>query len=190
MPALAAVLVGILLGYAVGGSLTRLGRLKLRLEWLIIPLFVIQAVARGRMLGMIGASQWSLSVWTASSCVLVCAMLVNWRTPGIALGAAGILMNLDVVLLNRAMPVVLGERTGLLAGVSAAEVARSTGTFYRVAAQGDLVAWLGDAMPVTWGRSAMLVSPGDVVLMVAVAVVIVYGMSFDALDDRVALLVG
>jgi hypothetical protein len=60
--------------------------------------------------------------------------------------------------------------------VSATEVARSTGSFYRVATPGDLLLWLGDVMPVTWGHTVLLVSPGDVVLMVAVAVVIIYGM--------------
>jgi hypothetical protein len=121
----------------------------------------------------------SLLVWAVASAVLVGAMLTNWRTPGMALGALGILMNIDVVLLNAAMPVVLGDKTGLAATVSAADVARSTGSFYRVSTQGDLLSWLGDVMPVSWGRSILLVSPGDVVLMVAVVVVIVYGMARD-----------
>jgi hypothetical protein len=179
VPALFAVVVGILLGYAAGGSLPRLGHLKLRFEWLIIPLFVAQAVARGRVLGMVGASQLSLLVWTLASVVLVAAMLANWTIPGMALGAAGILMNIDVVLVNGTMPVVLGDHAELAGTVSVAEVARSTGSFYRVATPGDLLLSLSDVMPVTWGRSVLLVSPGDVVLMVAVAVVIVYGMMLD-----------
>ena len=176
MPALVAVVVGIILGLASGGSLSRLGLLKLRLEWLIIPLFVVQAVARGRLLGMVGASQLSLPVWILASAVLVGAMLLNSRIPGMALGAVGILMNIDVVLVNGGMPVVLSQRIGLAATMSAAEVARSTGSFYRVATDSDLLVWLGDIVPVAWGGSVLLVSPGDVVLMVAVAVIIVYGM--------------
>ena len=187
MPALVAVVLGIVLGFASGGSLSRLGLLKFRFEWLILPLFVVQAVARGRLLGLVGASQLSLSVWTAASSLLAIAMLLNWKFPGMALGAAGILMNLDVVLLNAAMPVVLGGQAGPAATVSAAEMARSTGSFYRVATQGDLLAWLGDVIPVTWGRSIMLVSPGDVVLMVAVVVAIVCGMSGDVRGDSHAL---
>ena len=183
MPALVAVVLGIVLGFACGGSLSRLGLLKFRLEWLILPLFVIQAVARGRLLGIVGASQISLGVWTVASSLLVVAMFLNWKFPGMALGAAGILMNLDVVLLNAAMPVVLGGKAGLAATVSAAEVARSTGSFYRVATQGDLLAWLGDVIPVAWGRSVMLVSPGDVALMVAVVVIIVCGMLGDVRGD-------
>jgi len=177
MPAVVAVTLGILLGYAAGGSLGRLGGLKLRFELLIVPLFVLQALARGRLLGLVGASKWSLAVWVASSVLLVGAMLTNWKIPGMAIGVAGILMNLDTTLLNSAMPVVLGGRTELLASVSAAEVASSSGSFYRVAQTGDLLTWMGDVMPVAWGRSMMLVSPGDVVLMVAVVAVIVWGMT-------------
>ncbi len=94
-----------------------------------------------------------------------------------ALGAIGILMNLDTVLLNMAMPVVSGGESGLIEAATTFEVARSTGGFYRVVSQGDLLSWLGDAMPVGLGRSVLMVSPGDVILMIAVVVVIVFGMS-------------
>ena len=175
MPALIAVVLGIVLGSAVGGSLPRLGLLTLRFELLLIPLFAVQAIARGRLLGLVGASRFSLAVWVASSILLVSVMLLNWRTPGMAIGAAGVLMNLDVVLVNRAMPVLGGG--GLLASAPVAEVASRTGGFYRVVEQGDLFTWLGDVMPIAAGRSVALVSPGDVVLMIAVAVVIMFGMS-------------
>jgi hypothetical protein len=177
VPALVAVACGVLLGYGCGGSLSRLGCLRLRFEWLILPLFVIQAAARGRLLGLVGASQISILAWTLASSALVVAMLLNYETPGMLLGAAGVLMNLDVVLMNAAMPVVLGAKVGTAEGVSALDPARDTGGFYRLASQGDLLVWLGDSVPVTLGRTVLLVSPGDVVLMVAVAVVIVHGMT-------------
>jgi hypothetical protein len=176
VPALVAVAVGILLGYATGGSLAQLAHFKLRWEWLLLPLFVIQAVARGRLLGLIGASDWSLVVWTLSSVALVVTLLGNWTIPGMALAAAGVLMNLDVVLLNRGMPFAAGGADRLALVASAGEIARSTGGFYRAAAQGDLLALLGDVMPISWGRALLLISPGDVVLMVAVAVVLIDGM--------------
>ena len=177
MPALVAVAVGILLGLAMGGSLSNLGTLRLRFELLILPLFLVQGIARGRLFGLVGASRWSLSVWIMSSVLLVCVMLLNWRIPGVALGAAGVLMNIDVVLLNSAMPMVLGASAGPLASISATELARSTGNFYRVAEQGDLLTRIADVMPIVWGRTYLLASPGDVVLMIAVAVVIIHGMS-------------
>lgn len=157
--------------------MARLGLLNLRLEWLILVLFVAQAVARGRLLGIVGASRLSLPVWIASSSLLVIVLLLNWQMPGMALGAAGILMNMDVVILNMAMPVVLNDPIGFETVASAAEVAKSSGYFYRVAGSMDVLPWLGDALLVPWGQSALLVSPGDVVLMVAVAVVIVDGMT-------------
>ena len=180
MPALAAVLIGILLGYATGGKLDGLGQLKLRFEWLIVVLFIVQATARGRLLGFVGASRLSLAVWVAASAALVVAMAFNWRIPGMALGAIGVLMNTDVVLLNAGMPVFPVDRAGTMSASAAAELTHSTGSFYRVAQQADAFKWLGDAMPFTIGRSLLLVSPGDIVLVVAVAVVIVYGMTCSA----------
>ena len=177
MPALVAVVVGLLLGLASGGSLSQLAGLKLRWEWLVLSLFIVQAAARGRLLGLTSASQWSLAVWTTASTALVVVMLLNWRTPGMGLGAIGILMNLDVVLLNAAMLVVHGERVQLGQAATAVDIVQSTGGFYRIASQGDLLSWLGDSIPVALGRSILLVSPGDVVLMVAVIVIIVYGTS-------------
>jgi len=94
------------------------------------------------------------------------------------LGALGILMNLDVSLLNSAMPVVLRD-SAHFSPVIAAQLAVTTGGFYRVASSGDLLVWLGDAIPVGWSGSLFLVSPGDVVLAVAMAIVIVYGMGLD-----------
>ena len=184
VPALAAVLIGVLLGYAVGGRLGGLAQLVLRFEWLILPLFVIQAIARGRLLGLVGASRLSLAVWMLASAVLALAMALNWRIPGMALGAAGVLMNVDVVLLNAGMPVFLQDSARTMSGTAAAELARGTGGFYRVAGQTDAMKWLGDAMPITTGQSLLLVSPGDIVLMVAVIVVILYGMSLSAKGVR------
>ena len=178
MPALVAVVVGVLLGFAIGGSLRSLSHLSLRWEWLVLLLFVVQAVARGRLMGALSATRLSLPVWTVASVVLIAVMLLNSDTPGMLLGAVGILMNVNVVLLNAGMPVVVDKRASVLASVaSAMEIAKSTGGFYRVAMQGDLLEMLGDSIPVTWGSAVLLLSPGDVVLMVAVIVVIVFGMT-------------
>ena len=48
MPALVAILLGLLLGAGSGGAFRRMASLRLRAEWLILPLFVLQAIARGR----------------------------------------------------------------------------------------------------------------------------------------------
>lgn len=187
MPALLAVLIGILLGYAAGGSLAGLSHLELRAEWFMILLFVFQALARGRLLGLVGTSRLSLAVWVVASTILAGSMLQNAKTPGMLLGVLGILLNVDVVLVNWAMPVVLGAKAGLVAMTSAGETAATTGGFYRIATDGDLLIWLGDVIPVEWGRAVLLVSPGDVTLMVAVAVVIVHGMALDRPIDKVAV---
>jgi len=97
-----------------------------------------------------------------------------------ALGGAGILMNVDVVLLNRAMPVAVQGGIELASMDTAVEIARSSGAFYRAALGGDLLPWLGDVIPFALGRSAFLISPGDVVLMVAVVVALVFCMA----DER------
>jgi hypothetical protein len=187
MPALFAVLIGVLLGLATGGRLYRLAGVKLRGEWLILTLFVVQAFARGRLLGVFGASQWSLAVWTSASCVLIFTLLLNWRVPGMALGAVGILMNVDVVLVNMGMPVLMDRQAGLAEIAAAADASNASGGFYRLALQGDIFRWFGDTIPVALGRSVVLMSPGDVVLMVAVAVTIINGMAIEIPSDRLDL---
>jgi len=176
MPALVALIIGWILGRTAGGTLRGLGALRLRFESLILPLFVVQALARGRVLGAVGASRWPILVWVVSSTLLVVMLLANSRVPGMALGAVGVLVNVDIVVINSAMPLVVGGLVHPATPASAGELASTSGHFYRVAGQGDLFTWLGDVIPLELGRSIMLFSPGDVALLVGVAVAVAYAM--------------
>jgi hypothetical protein len=85
--------------------------------------------------------------------------------------ALGALANLEVTLLNGAMPVTFSA-TGALAG----QVTSGSAGFYQVAHAGSIIPWLGDAMRLDLPLSSFMLSPGDVLLAVGVVVVIASAM--------------
>ena len=99
-------------------------------------------------------------VWVFASVGLIACLFANWDLPGLAVAAAGVALNLLVVLLNNAMPVV---------SVSAGALA--TSHFYKTATTSTL-AFLGDSMSVPLSGRFML-SAGDVLLVVGVIAFIV-----------------
>ena len=87
-----------------------------------------------------------------------------------ALLAAGILLNLAVVLLNTAMPVAIPATvTHLSGGVGSM-------TLYRAIDQAVIAASLGDVLAVDLPTGLVLLSAGDVALMVGACTVVVFGM--------------
>jgi hypothetical protein len=168
--ALVAIVVGILLGLASGGGMARIGELRLKFEWAILVAFLAQAFARGRVIA-VGASSFGTAVWVISSIALIAGLLVNGRTPGCVVAGVGVLLNLDVVLLNGAMPVVSAG----IQGPALAAAAQSAG-FYRVSSLGTLVVYAGDSMPFWLFGQRYLVSPGDVLLCVGVVVMLAGAM--------------
>jgi hypothetical protein len=91
--AFAALALGVALGLASGGTLQSLARLRLRLEWPMLVLFLVQGIARGRIIG--APLSWAVFVWTLSSAGLVAILALNYRVPGTLVAALGVLLNLD-----------------------------------------------------------------------------------------------
>lgn len=181
MIALAAVAAGIVLGWLSGGALRGLETVQLRFEWLVLLLFVVQAVARGRIAGL-SASRLGLGVWVFSCVALVVTLVPDWRRPGIWLIAIGLSLNLFVVLLNGGMPVSLPS--GSSVGESAVSVSRSLG-FYQLAGPGTVAGMLGDTVQLVVAASRALLSPGDVLLSLGVVTVIVDAMlSLPAIESE------
>lgn len=166
MPAVAAVALGVLLGGFSGGSLSGLSRLRLRFEWAILLLFVVQALARGRLPFGLRASAHGTGVWVVCSIALLALLLLNRRTTGLTVVALGTLLNLDVVLLNGAMPVL-----GLGGAVSP-----PSGGFYQFADSASIGLWIGDVIPLSFGHTMMLLSVGDITLMVGVTTLVAESM--------------
>jgi hypothetical protein len=170
MPAVFATLLGLALGLAIGGRIANLGYARLKFDWAILVLFLVQALARGRIPGLGGLGIAGASLWVLASVGLAGLLLVNWRMPGLAVAAAGILMNVDVVLLNRSMPVTLVRASVAIP----AEIGQPG--FYRLADMATLLPWLGDVMPLGRQGAGILLSAGDVALVVGVCAAVIYSM--------------
>lgn len=167
MLAAVSIFVGILLGYGCGGSLKSLARLDVDGEWAILALFVVQGLARGPLLPVLG--DFGVAVWGSCSLVLLFMLLRRIGLPGIPVAAAGIGANLLVVLANGAMPVA-APATYSPESVRASVV--GSNGFYRLADERTILPLLGDVLPAAGG----LASIGDVLLCVGVAVFLAQSM--------------
>ena len=175
-----AVAWGLALGYGAGGSYRNLVRSQLRFEIPIVALFVIQGIFRGR-LPFVGATRYAMAVWLASSIVLVALLWWNRHCPGIALAAVGVLLNVVVVAANSSMPVSI-DHAGLIGALVPQAIVQSGG-FYRLIDSGTIAPFLSDVMPLQFAGATMLLSLGDVALMVAVVVYLVSSMRTAPLEQ-------
>jgi hypothetical protein len=94
-----ALLLGVAIGFARGGSLVRLTELRLRYVWVIAIVFLAQAIlfsASGQ--DVIGDKvAWVL---IAGNLALLGVVAANWRLAGIKLFGLGLAMNSLVMILN------------------------------------------------------------------------------------------
>ena len=169
MLAVAAIGLGILGGVLSGGAVSGIAGVRLKYEWAILAAFLAQGVARGRLPGTV-ASSASLFVWAAVSLLLALLLALNFRSAGALIAGAGVLLNLNVVILNHAMPVVAEASRASLAAVGAA------GGFYRMAGPATVMAWAGDTIELGALGGRDLLSVGDILLVVGVAVMIAAAM--------------
>lgn len=171
MAGLAAVLVGIALGIACGGSLRRLEDTRLRFAWPVLIVFVVQGVARGRIAGA-SPSALGVVVWVLSCVALLALLLPEWRRDGVWIAGLGIALNLLVVLLNGGMPIA---QEGLTARIDATPTTVLSKGFYQMAGPGTLFGAAGDVLPFFTSGYRILASPGDVLLALGVAILVVGG---------------
>jgi len=166
MIGVAAVVLGLVLGWSCGGSFQVLKSVRLRFEIPLVLLFVVQAIARGRIAGT-GATVFGVALWVAA-CIALCFCLApNRREPGIWIAAVGLVLNVLVVLLNGGMPVAV---PGAVDSGSTAALIRESLGFYQIAGRSTIGAELGDSMLLRLSTAKLLLSPGDVVLAVGVVV--------------------
>jgi len=168
-----ALAIGLLLGLVCGGSVRNLGGVRLRFEWVVIPLFVVQALARGRLAGA-SASSLGVSIWLVGTLVLLAFLAPDWRQPGVWVSGVGMALNMLVVLANGGMPVVPPGQVP--ASQAAASLAQSAG-FYHLAGPGTILVTLGDVLPLGMGATTTLLSAGDVLLTLGVAIYILRSMT-------------
>jgi len=101
------IVLGLLVGVLAGGSLKRFGAVRLKGEYLILPLLAFQ-LAVPRLATALGLpSRIAFVAWVAVMIGLVALALWNRRWLGLAIAAVGIALNIVVIVANGAMPVSL-----------------------------------------------------------------------------------
>jgi len=165
MLAAAGILLGLSSGLASGGSFRNLRDTHLRMEGLVLVLFVLQAVARGRLAGF-GATRFALWAWAVACIVLSGVLVGEYRRPGIWLLQTGLLLNALVVILNNGMPIALPNDVSREVAIAA--VQQSAG-FYQLANPTNLGLVLGDVFRLNLGGSVFLASPGDLLMVAGVS---------------------
>jgi Family of unknown function (DUF5317) len=168
--AIVAIALGMVIGLAVGGSVVALRAFRMRFEIPIIILFLAQGLARGRIFE--GAMPAAIGVWSCTSAILVVLLVFNRSIRGLLICALGVLLNLEASLLNLGMPVAYhGATWSESAGLGRAIVA--SGGLYRAIDASTIWSWAGDVIPFSIGGQTVVLSVGDVLLIVGVLVAVV-----------------
>jgi hypothetical protein len=152
-----------------GGRLVNLADIRLRLWWLLLLGFGLQAAT----IGLPADAEWTRSAATAmilaSYVTLLVLVLVNRHREGMWLAGLGILMNFSVIALNGGMP-VLQEAAAVAAGN-----AGGAGSFvldlvldfkHVILDTSTKLPFLADVMPVRLFGIGQVISLGDVLLAV------------------------
>lgn len=171
---LAVLAVAIVIGWALGGSLWNMVDVEFRGFACLCLAFVIQAFLwQAPERGWTALIQWGFILLLISYGILLAILWMNRSLTGASLIAVGALMNLAVIAFNEGMPVC---RDALVAcgGSRLIPVLESGGSVIHTLMTDDTVfGFLGDhiASP-GWFPWATVVSPGDVVMMMGIVVLV------------------
>jgi hypothetical protein len=166
---LASLLLAVILGYLLGGRLSRLGHLRIRWQPVaIVGLGLQVAPVPGRVLPMI--------LLYLSFVLLLAFAVVNVRAgvPGSWLIAIGILLNFVVIGVNQGMPVTRGALVASGQQSTLTILVNEGGAKHHLAAPGDHFVFLGDIVAIHPLR--MAASPGDLIAYAGVVWLIVAAM--------------
>lgn len=170
------ILLGLVAGFAAGGSLRYLGNTRLHGEPLMLLLLVAQLSVPALADRLDVPKTPALAVWLVTMAGLVFLALWNRNVPGMVLVALGISLNVLVIGFNSGMPVSLEAVKWLNpAAVPAFDLLHGPLT------ERTALAALADVVPVpgpSWHRG--VASIGDFCLMFGVALFIHEGMRRDS----------
>src|SRR6202171_5861921 len=166
----AAIGLGLIVGFATHGSLDNLARLHFRWPWLVVAVLGVRAAAVLTPLRGVEGVQYMYAAGLAA--------LIAWaiwhvnRVAGIWLVASGSALNLVVILVNGGRMPVAPELAGSL-------VQRGHAGQYVVMSSGTHLNWLADWISprglVGWGPVEAY-SPGDLILALGIAAVVALAM--------------
>lgn len=165
MIVIAAAALCVVLFPLIGGRVSSLTRFRMRHETLVVVLFTVQAVLRGRLPGAGEPSAWAVFGWGVAALALIGVLLPSRRHTGVMIVVLGLASNLWVILLNQGMPYVTDSRLPV----------PGAGGFYRLATSATYLPWMGDVLPDPTGR--WLLSLGDVLLLVGVIAIVLSAAS-------------
>ena len=165
-----AVLIGLVLGFVLGGRLSGLATFDFRWPWLAIGGFVVQLVLFSdplrERIGDMGAP-----LYVASTVLVLIAVIRNIRIPGMALVAVGAASNLAAIVANGGyMPASEGAFAALGGGLNPGYTNSAIVANPALEPLTDLF-----ALP-AWLPFANVFSIGDVLIAMGVVIVIVAGM--------------
>jgi hypothetical protein len=168
-----------LAGVARGGSMHNLAQLELA-AWPLV-FVAVAAQAAGAFAGALGAAHagtWYVLGMVASAALIVVFVARNRALPGMALVAAGFLLNALVVTLNGAMPVA--QEAADRVGISTVGLYRHHDAKHELIDDQTVLSPLADVIPVPLPgpleRGSNVISVGDVVLAAGIGVLVVNAM--------------
>lgn len=170
----AVLAAAVIIGWVLGGSLWSLVDVQFRGFTALCLAFIMQAFLRqAPERGWTLLVQWGFLLLLASYAILLVILWMNRSLAGMSLIAAGVLMNLTVIALNKGMPVCT-EALATCGGSYLVPVLESGSSVIHTLMTDDTVLrFLGDhiASP-GWFPWATVVSPGDVVMMMGIVMLV------------------
>jgi Family of unknown function (DUF5317) len=165
-----AVLIGLVLGFVLGGRLSGLGTVDFRWPWLAIGGFVVQLVLFADPVASV-VGDLGPALYVASTGAVLIAVIRNIRVPGMALVAVGAGANLAAIVANGGyMPASEAAFAALGSGLS------SGYTNSTIVADPALEPLTDVYSLPTWLPFANVFSIGDVLIAIGVVMVIVSAM--------------
>lgn len=158
----------------MGGRIRLLAKAQFRYEFLLPTGLFIQLVPPILPVSIVEAALGPVTLlsWLAGSLLLIAACALNWCYLGFRLVALGVALNTLVIVVNQGMPVATTALTYL--GVNGTEQQAEVLTpLYHLAGDATKLVLLSDVLPVPGpGLIQSVVSLGDLVLMVGIALVV------------------
>jgi hypothetical protein len=153
---LGAIVIAVVIGYAVGGTLRHFSGARIR--W---PLLALAGLAFQLWPLSANSSTLGFTLLMVSFVLLFAFSLMNLRNPGFPLIVLGLSMNALVIGVNHGMPV---QREALVRsgqGATLTILEEAGGAKHHLAGPADELMFLGDVIPVP-KPFGQVVSPGDV----------------------------